>query len=343
MWLDDRYIMSYKSTPQNPTPFHIFIYAGARGIGKTYLAKKRVLRERIKKGKNFIWVRNTDAMVDQLKQNLGYNFYADLQQNGFLKKYKWELRINGDNTIEIKLGDGDWAFAGYVMPLSLYYKLKGNSFATIDNIVFDEFISEEDEVIRGNRARQFVNTLETIGRLRTDYTVYMLTNSINLADNILNLFFKARDIKDYGVYFNKEKGAILYYVPDSKEFNDKRFDSIAGKVLKDTAYEDNIAHNKFNRYDSMYFDTKPKGLTFVYVLVSDTYKIGVYVSKDAIYAMKHNNYKTTKVFSKDIKSKVDGGRVVTKDMLTSLRKLYMYNRILFDDETTRQYFVDFVN
>ena len=108
------------------------------------------------------------------------------------------------------------------MSLSTFYKLKGNSFADIKTIVLDEFIGEEGEVIRGDRALQFVNTIETIGRLRKDFRVILLCNALNLGDPILNLFFT--NVKEHGYYFNKQKGAILYYIPDNEEFNEKRFE-----------------------------------------------------------------------------------------------------------------------
>lgn len=76
------------------------------------------------------------------------------------------------------------------MALSTFHKLKGNTFTEIKTIVFDEFIPEVGEVVRGDRARQFVNTVETICRLSKDTVIIMLANALDKGDRILNLFFQ---------------------------------------------------------------------------------------------------------------------------------------------------------
>ena len=348
MWLDDRYMMSFKGNSK----YHIFIVIGARGVGKTFKAKSRAINWFYEKGEKFVWCRNTEAMIDSLKENEGSTFIADLKEKHFLKKINWNLKISGDNTItfceddfiktEETKDNPFYEHCGYLMPLSLFYKLKGRSYADIKNIFFDEFISEEGEVIRGNRVKQFLNTIETIGRLRTDYNIFMMSNALDKGDPILNLFFDGDKIKDYGYYFNEEKGAILLYSDNSPEFNEARALSISGRILKGTIYEDNIAHNKFKTFDSMYFTEKPKGLVFLLVLCTELYKMSLYCDDKLFYVTKYNNQTTKKFYSRDNKSKLDKGKVLNRGFLNKLREAYSNNLIMFDGEVSRKYFVEFI-
>lgn len=334
MYLDGRKVFSYN--------YKIIILAGGRGIGKTYLAKKLVLKKYFYKGDKFIWIRATESMCDQLKQNNGRALFNDIILNKFFK-FEWDGRITGDNTIEICKHPNDekpvYEYAGNLMALSTFYKLKGNSFADIKTIVLDEFIGEEGETIRGDRALQFVNTIETIGRLRNDFRVILLCNALNLGDPILNLFFK--DIKRHGYYFNKEKSAILYYIPDDEDFNVKRFDSISGKILKGTPYEDVIAHNKFLTYDSMYFNKLPKDSKYFCTLEIGVYRMNLYIN-DYIYITDYNNITTSRLYCNEVANKSEFASVIPKHIYDRLVELYNFNKIKFSNETIRTRFVDFI-
>ena len=242
IYLNANHLFSYYSGG-----YRIFIIVGARGRGKSFWAKRYCLKRLFRQKKKFTWIRPTESAVDTLKEFDGYKFYEDIvNANTFNERY--DIKISGDGTINYKLFDDSeedipFEHAGYLMALSTFHKLKGNTFTEIKTIVFDEFIPEVGEVVRGDRARQFVNTVETICRLSKDTVIIMLANALDKGDRILNLFFQ--NIKEHGYYFNKEKLACMLYLPDSKEFNDRRFESISGKIIKNTPYEDTIASNKF--------------------------------------------------------------------------------------------------
>ena len=336
MYLDGRHVFSYNG-------YNIIILAGGRGIGKTYLAKKYVLKKYFYKGDKFIWIRATESMCDKLKDNNGRALFNDIIQNKFFK-FNWDGRITGDNVIEICKHPDDekpqYEYAGNLMALSTFYKLKGNSFADIKTIVLDEFIGEEGEVIRGDRALQFVNTIETIGRLRKDFRVILLCNALNLGDPILNLFFT--NVKEHGYYFNKQKGAILYYIPDNEEFNEKRFDSISGKILKGTPYEDVIAHNKFLTYDSMYFNKLPKDSKYFCTLEIGVYKLNIYIN-DMLYVTDYNGITTSRLYCNDIAVKSEYANVIPQHILERFIQLYNFNKVKFSNETIRTRFIDFIS
>lgn len=221
----------------------IIMLVGGRGIGKTYSTKKFVLNKFFKSGKKFIWLRSTEKMVEQLKMDGGRAFISDILENKEFN-FDFNVKIDGDGTINIHRGD-EKETCGYLLALSTFHNLKGNSFADIDYIVFDEFIPEKGEIVRGCRPLQFVNTIQTILRLKTKAKVIMLANALDLADPILCLFFNNIKTGEFGYYLNKEKSCLLHYIENTKEFTERTANSISGKILKGTPYEDVINNNKF--------------------------------------------------------------------------------------------------
>lgn len=340
IYLDNRHLMSYKSGG-----YHIFIIIGGRGRGKTYSAKKYIFDKFFYKGQKFVWVKATEKMCDKLKELKGYKFCQDIVEN---KEYKFPftVTIDGDNSIFVnrttKDKDGkettSSSHCGYLMPLSTFYSLKGNAFNDIDTIVVDEFIAEKNEVIRGDRAWQFLNTVETIGRLRTNYTIILLANALDASDPILNLFFNK--IKDHGYYFNRAKDCVLWYMGDSESYSEKRAESIAGKLIKGTDYEQQIDNNKFITYDNLYFDKRGDS-TFLCRLESGVNRINLYLG-DYIYVTLAKKNKVKNCFVRTIEDKTDVSTVISPRFLDRLQLLYSNNSILFENETARRIFVDFI-
>lgn len=327
--------------------YRIFAIIGGRGRGKTYSAKKYIMDNFFYKKKKFVWIRATESMCKQLKEFDGHAFMEDVIEN---KEYKFpfDVIIDGDNTIFVRRTKIDEngkkvvtdSHCGYLMSLSTFYNRKGNSYQDADIIVFDEFIAESDEVMRGDRARQFVNTIQTILRLKEHAIIILLANALSKSDPILNLFVKK--IKGHGYYFNKSKKFVLWYMEDSDAFIEANDKSIAGLIVKGTAYEEQIVSNKFISYDSLYFDKLPPSAMFLGRLEVDrVYKVNLYIN-NKIYITSVKNPNAKRVYCRDVDSKTENARVISTSFLNRLRLLYSANQVLFEDETTRKIFVDFI-
>ena len=167
MYLDNRHIMSYGF------PFNMII--GANGCGKTFSAKNLVFKKAIYKNKKFIWLRTTEAMVDELKANNGKGFFVDVSP----KFKKCEGKIAGD-TIYINN-----KYAGYVMSVSTFFNKKGRSFNDVDYIVYDEFIDEVIQKRLKNKTLAFIKALEAIVRLKKNVKIIMNANALDKGDEIL--------------------------------------------------------------------------------------------------------------------------------------------------------------
>lgn len=333
MYLDINKIMSYN------LPIHLII--GARGIGKTYGVKTWVLKRVLaSKCDEFIWLRATETMCDKLKENKGQELLKDaLLNNEFGTDFKYE--ITGDNSIVDTTDEENKRCIGHLQALSTFYTYKGNAFPNVKYIIFDEFIPEESEVIRGNRILKFVNVLETILRNRTDAKIFLLSNALNVADDLLCLFFNNVEVGKFGHYINNEKDAVLHYMDNSAEYNNAREKSIVGKILKNTPYEETIIKNRFITYDFEYFASLPPSAKEKYLLVDENYKIMLYEGDGLIFAKSY--YGKRKIgYCKDSVHKIANCYVMNNVFKNYLNDLHNNNLIRFENENVRLKLLSFI-
>ena len=280
MYFSLNHIMSYNN-------YFTYIIIGARGIGKTFSIKKHLIKDFLYKQKKFVVLRDTDDDCDKLCKNNGDTFFSDIMLN--VKDFKQKIKsiIVKEKTIYI-----NGKLAGYVMPLSLFYKYKGNAYPDVFNIYWDEFIPEHCQRYIGDRVRQFVNTIQTIGRTRTNYRIFLTANALDKGNEVLELF--KFNITNFGIYKNKKKGAILYYAPNNPEFDKATNDSIAGKIISGTQYDQSINQNKFENNTIVLIDKRKKCdiIGIYYNEIGDCFRL--YEAKDGseYYVCKDINSKS---------------------------------------------------
>ena len=82
----------------------------------------------------------------------------------------------------------------------------------------------------------------------------MLANALDRGDDFLQ--FLGVKIKDYGIYVNREKDVCIHYCDDHPEFRKQRENSVIGKLIKGTEFEENLFNNKFSDDEKQFFDKK---------------------------------------------------------------------------------------
>jgi 5S rRNA maturation endonuclease (ribonuclease M5) len=313
--------------------YDILVIVGARGIGKTYGAQKHVIKDFIYKNKKFVWLRDNGEACEELSKNNGDKFFSAI-----MKEFPTHKGIIKDNNIYI-----DDKHAGYIFPLSTYYNYKGNAYNEIKNIVFDEFIKEKAQRNTSGRIIQFLNTIETIGRMRNDFKVIMLANALDRGDEIFSLF----NIKifDYGYYFNKEKRIVLHYAENNPAYEILHENSISGRLIKGTDYEKPIVQNVFNDDSAQFFSKKPpKCKLFCILHNSDGIGVRLYYCNNIVYASKDINtecYNDIR-FVKRIQEVTTKRTLISKDFLNTIKVLYNNNKVLFENGYIRNIFIDFL-
>lgn len=217
---------------------------GERGVGKTYGASKLVVKQAIKNGYEFAYIRRYKT---ELKKSVPKFFKALIENNEF-----------PDHTLYTK-GDTfylDDVPIGYAMTLSTAQSLKGTNFSKVKFIIFDEFIIEKGQQhYLPNEVENFLGLVETIARMR-DVKIFMLANAVSSV-NPYFLFFDIslpynNDIKTF------KDGLILVQYMKNEEYRKAKRESNFGKLVSGTEYESYAIENQF-RLDNKNFIEKKTG------------------------------------------------------------------------------------
>ena len=310
----------------------IRVIIGSRGRGKTCGAKIKVGKAFHFKKDEYAFIRNSESELDELTRGDGLKFFEDTR---LIKPYL-------DGKIESNIIKMDNKKCGYLLPMSTFHKFKGTAYASIKRIIIDELVPEKSQVLRGDRAWQFINTLETIVRLRENVIVYILSNALNRGDEIINLL--GIQIKDYGFYVNREKGVVLHYVEDSKKFIERKDNSLVGRLIRGTIYGDNIIHNRFDSDNELLFDIKPVGCKLVCILCHNQDAIRVYFKDGKYYVTNDFNPNTTSYikFVNNLHDVDTQKYVISKELNDRFIKAFDKKNMLFENDFVLNTFVKFI-
>lgn len=162
---------------------YYYVVFGERSNGKTYSALMRCLRNYVKTGEQFAYMRR--YAEDIRPKNLS-NLFSGHVDNGAiveLTKGEWSSviyskakfffeRINDKGEREISEEP-----IGFAFDLNSMEHYKSTSFPRITTVVFDEFMSRSGYLV--NEFILFTNALSTIIRHRDNVKIIMLGNTVN--------------------------------------------------------------------------------------------------------------------------------------------------------------------
>lgn len=212
-----------------------YILLGAREAGKSYSVMDFFLSEYFNKGKEFIWLRLTEASVKKLLANNGMQF-IDV---GLMNKYgidHRDMKVKG-NVVFYK-----GKIMAKILALSTFYSDKGVAyFEDKDfenemfayNICCDEFQRERNEKNTFDITYAFVNQLENLVRHKTNCRIFLIGNTVEECSDILTLFNFIPEA--FGRYKLKKKRCIIDYIPPSKKYLERRKGSIASILAPDAS------------------------------------------------------------------------------------------------------------
>lgn len=254
---------------------------GARGVGKTYGCKNEVIKEYLKRGKQFVYLRRYKEELKKVK-----NFFSDVSERYPDYEFKADrgyfyIRPVSDE----EKNKNPWEVMGYYISLSTAKIEKSTAFPLVDAIIFDEFILDKgyhrylpDEVTN------FLEAYSTIARLR-DVRVYFLSNALT----ITNPYFIYFNINmPYRTEFKMQDDILIQYVMES-EYQEEAKKTRFAKIIEGTPYADYSIENEFLRDDRNFVmkKTLKSRCIFGFVYKDDTfgvwydYSIGyMFVSKD---------------------------------------------------------------
>jgi hypothetical protein len=325
------------------------ICVGGRGLGKTFGAKRKAIREAIRTFNpdtgycnQFIYLRRYKPEIRLSKET----FFADI----YHEFPDWDFRTIGSlgQMASIETRDEknrSWYTIGYFLPLVTSQHYKGVSFPAVTTIIFDEFIIETG-LIRylPNETVVFNNFYSTVDRYKDKTRVYFLANSVS----ITNPYFVDWDLNprssDSNGIVKAFKGFIVAHFVDSAEFNSQAYETIFGRFIKGTEYATYAVENQFaDNHDAL---IKPKGTNAEYKFTLET-KISIFSVWYDLYTAEwycqEKRPRGDEIFFTMDPEKMDKYKtlVAWKDKpLAMLRNAFKNGRMTFDKPLTRNSFIE---
>lgn len=247
---------------------------GARGVGKTYGCKKWAIKDFLKNGNQFVYVRRYKEELKKLDK-----FFDDINDefpHCEFKVHNKELKINGK-------------VAGTAVALSTAKIEKSTPYPKVTKIIFDEFILDKgfhhylpDEVTN------FLELYSTIARTR-DVKVYFLSNALT----ITNPYFIYFDLSlPYNKTIKAENDILLEVVKES-EYEELASKTRFGKLISGTPYGDYAISNEFLRDDRNFIMKKTVTSKFVFTMVYKGKKYGVWIDYNVGLEFVSEDYDTS--------------------------------------------------
>lgn len=245
----------------------ISMIIGHRSGGKTYGAKDLAIRQFLKHGHQFVYVRRYDKEL-VTKSTL----FDDIQD-----KYNIDVRVEGINCyfrdrpteedaremkpakLRIKY---PWKLAGYFVGLNQQQQFKGATWPKVRLIIFDEFINENDRVpYLPNEVDQLLSLYFTIDREREEVRILMLSNAARLD----NPYFKAYSIKAKDLatqaWIRRNGGFVLVHNFENKDNEARMAAGTLGQISTDRYAKYAIGNQFADAHDSFIIPRRPAGYT----------------------------------------------------------------------------------
>lgn len=251
MWYNPQHLLSRNA-------LYNFI-VGARGVGKTYSFKRRGIRNFIKNGDQFVYVRRYEKEFKNIGQ-----FFADIHH----EFPEFELKAEGGKFY------CDDEVMGYYVLMSTSRYLKSTSFPDVTEIYFDEFIIEEGMIrYLPNEVNAFLELYETIARLRY-VRVYFLSNALTVNNPYFRYWRIDIDINDrFTCYKN---GLLLVEAVNSDVFAQEKVKTSFGRLIEGTEYGGYAIGNQFLLDKDVFVGKRTKNSYNRFTVVSGGNKFGVW-------------------------------------------------------------------
>ena len=249
------------------------IIIGERGVGKTYGAKKYVVKHFLKTGKQFVYVRRYSKELKKacFKGKDNPVFFDQIKKDEEMKNIKL------DNTKDTALVNEK--IAGFFITLSTSLIEKSASFENVDTIIFDEaFITKGTYRYLPNEVQAFLDLVESIGRLRK-LKIIMISN----ASSETNPYFLEFNLSlPYNSEFKTFKnGLILVWYSKNEKYREVKKQTEFGRLVEGTKYGKYAIDNEFYNDSKSFIKKKTKNAKYKFTICMVHHNYGVYIDARA--------------------------------------------------------------
>ena len=316
---------------------------GGRGLGKTYGAKKQAIKDYVRRGDQFIYLRRYKSELASK-----HTFFADILDDEYVKSTGLEMRVNGNVAEARKMGDdskGAWKIMGYFIALSNALTQKSVAYPRVTKIIFDEFIIQKGAVhYLPDEVKAFQELYSTVDRWKDKTKVLFLANSIS----IMNPYFIEYDIqpKSTDEWIIKGDGFLVAHFPEASAFASAVYQTKFGRFIAGTEYSDYAVGNVFADNSSLMIRAKPDRAKYYVTIETETGTFSVWMDmydpdgKIVFYIQEArpsgNETILTTIYDKMSENKryVEYG----DKMLGALRSSFRHSRLYFSSAKARNAF-----
>jgi hypothetical protein len=312
---------------------------GARGLGKTYGAKKKAIKDALKDGSEFIYLRRYKEEMVTAKEA----FFADIAH----EFPKYDLEVKGAFAFAAPITSRDtkkreWTKIGYFIALSTAQKIKSVPFPKVRTIIFDEFILEPGPIrYLPSEATVFNNFYSSIDRYKDKTKVLFIANSVS----IMNPYFIEYEIRpdEEGEFVIKADGFICAHFPNADNFKSEVYETRFGKFIKESDYAQYAVGNKFSDDHDSLLELKDSKARAMFILETDKGQFSVWLNifSDQYY-IQSKLPKGVPMFTL-IPSKMSKEKVLltlSDRNIAYLRTAFRQGNVNFDKPTTRNIFAE---
>jgi len=313
---------------------------GGRGLGKTYNFKRRAIRNFIKRGEQFIYLRRFKSELHARN-----TFFADIQ--GEFPDH--DFRINGSTAQIAPASTEDdkkrpWQTMGYFVALSTSQTQKSIAFPLVTTIIFDEFIIERGALhYLPDEATIFTNFYSTVDRYQDKTKVFFLANSVSIENPY---FVEYRIRPDEGKEFLipehiTPRGFVVCHFPDSEAFASSVYETQFGQFIKGTEYAEYAVSNTFDDNHDHLLGIKGSNARYVFTLELSSARVSVW--HDVIageYFIMRKLPRQQMIFTLDPLSMTPDKLLLTRQdrPVANLRTAFRSAKVRFDEPSTRNAF-----
>lgn len=300
---------------------------GERGCGKTFGSIVKAVKNFLKDGSQFVYLRRYKTELDTAVPKF---FDAVIEENIFGDDV--ELKVVQSKKMSKFLVNGE--IAGYAIALSTANILKSTSFSKVNLIIFDEFIIDKGayHYLR-NECEQMLDIVETIGRLR-DIKVLFLGNAISKSNPYFNYF-------DLSLPYNSDfktfkDGLIVVNYIKNEDYRKVKKATKFGRLIEGTDYAKYAIDNEFLRDNNNFIEKRHEDAINWNVVILFGRKYGIWVGKKThrIYVESNYNPLNKMVYSTDEYSHDENTLVLTakRDWFKIVIENYKIGNVRFENQ-----------
>lgn len=317
---------------------------GPRGNGKTYGAKKKVIKAAIRTYEagdpvdQFIYLRRYKTeLVGR------YTFFNDIEH----EFPDYDFRVDGSvaqMATVVSRGDKKrhWIVIGFFFSLSNAQARKSESHPRVKWIIFDEFIIEKGALrYIENEADAFTNFFSTIDRNQDKTRVIFCANSVS----IMNPYFLKYDIRpeEHQEFIRTAKGFIVVHFAETEEFGKEVFATRFGQFIEGTEYADYAVGAEFDDNHDRMIGTKTADAGYYCSIETKQGIFSVWINWDGPVFYIQQKLPKQQLMYTLLAVKMDEGKtllVYSDKIMQYLRSGFKNGRVFFDSAQARNAFTE---